>query len=285
MRPASAVRLCCAFLVFMAGAQLSLATSITSTSGNVIYVDSAGNVNPNLLGNYVSLNVTNTGAAINDAWVTAGNFTGNVISLGLNENGRYHIGPLASGATRAVFFYLDVNCNNVPGFQPGKCSDSTPESYTVSLFSGDPSVGSSILLAAQIFSLTVLDTTAASANKVTSVVTTSSTALGTIVTVTTTGNTGTIDATNDIFYYSPATYFDWPASNFRLQNISITFALNGVTTTNQLLVPNTNLPASASDYTMVANYLVQAPKATTTAVSPVAFIGSGTQIKHTDTSK
>ncbi len=165
--------------LLLAGEQLCGAQSITSTSGSVIYVDSAGNVTPNLFGNYVSFNVTNTGASISDAWVTAGGFTGNVVGLGSAENGRYHIGPLASGATRAVFFYLEVTCTNVPGFQAGKCSDATPQSYTVKLFSGDPLVGSSTVLASQVFSETVLDTTAASANKVTSIITTSSTALGT----------------------------------------------------------------------------------------------------------
>src|SRR6185437_11534323 len=100
---------------------------------------------------------------------------------------------------------------------------------------------------------------------------------------TTTGNTGTIGS-NNIFYYSPATYFDWQATSFRLFSTSITFASGG-SVTNQLLVPNSALPTAASDYTEVATYLVQGSTSVPTPVSPVAFIGSGTQIKHTDTSK
>lgn len=244
-----------------------------------MYVDSSGNVSPNLVGNYVSYNVTNdTGSPIADAWVTIGSFSGGFVSLGTNENGIYHVGPMASGATRTVFFYLDVNCSS---FQAGKCNVTTAQSFVVSLYSGPPT---SNLLGSQAFSVTVFDTTAASANKVTSIVASSNNpVLGAIVTVTTTGNTGTIGS-NDIFYYSPATYFDWPASSFRLYSTSITFASGG-TVTNQLLAPTSALPPSASDYTEVATYLVQGSTSVPTPVSPVAFIGSGTQIKHTDTSK
>ena len=265
--------------LLIVSAPVCSALSITSTSGNVMYVDSAGNVNPNLFGNYVSYNVTNdTGAAIADAWVTIGNFSGGFVSLGINENGIYHVGALAAGASRTVFFYLDVNCSS---FQAGKCNVATPQSFTVSLYSGPPTTN---LLGSQAFSVTVVDTTAALANKVTSVVASSNNpVLGAIVTVTTTGNTGTIGS-NNIFYYSPATYFDWRATSFRLFSTSITFASGG-SVTNQLLVPTSAIPTAASDYTEVATYLVQGSTSVPTPVSPVAFIGSGTQIKHTDTSK
>src|SRR6266481_6060288 len=265
--------------LLLASIQVCSATSITSTSGSVIYVDSAGNVTPNLFGNYVSYNITNdTGAPIADAWATIGNFAGGFLSLGGNENGLYHLGAMAAGATRTVFFYVDVDCSS---FQAGKCNIATPQTFVVGLYSGPPA---SNLLGSQSVSVTVQDSTAASANKVTSVVTSSNNpALGAIVTVTTTGNTGVISSAN-IFYYSPATYFDWPAGSFRLYSTSITFAIGG-SASNQLLVPNAVLPPSASDYTMVATYLVQGPTSTPTAVSPVAFIDSGTQIKHTDTGK
>src|SRR5215831_1522574 len=216
--------------------QICSATSITTTSGNVIYVDSAGNVNPNLLGNYVSYNVTNdTGAPIADAWVTIGNFNGGFVSLGVNENGIYHVGQLAAGATRTVFFYLDVDCST---FQAGKCNVNTAQRFVVSLYSGPPT---SNLLGSQAFSVTVLDTTAALANKVTSVVASSNNpVLGAIVTVTTTGNTGTIGS-NNIFYYSPATYFDWQATSFRLYSTSISFS-GGATVTNQPRGPPPPIP-------------------------------------------
>src|ERR1051325_6614314 len=100
-------------LLIVSAPACSAAASITSTSGNVIYVDSASTVTPNLLGNYVSFNITNTGSSIADAWATIGNFSGGFVSLGVNENGIYHIGPLAAGATRTVFFYVNVDCSTV----------------------------------------------------------------------------------------------------------------------------------------------------------------------------
>src|SRR5258708_10239619 len=183
---------------------------------------------------------------------------------------------MATGATQTVFFYVAVDCSSL---QAGKCNIATAQSFSVNLYSGPPS---SNLLGSQSFSVTVVDTTAASANKVTSVVTTSNNpTLGAVVTVTTSGNTGTISSSN-IFYYSPATYFDWPASSFRLYSTSISFTTGG-SAANQLLVPTSALPSSASDYTMVATYLVRGTTSTPTAVSPVAFIGSETKITHADT--
>jgi len=267
-------------LLFAVSAQICRATSITSSWGNVIYLDTAGNVSPNLLANYVSYNVTNdTGAAITDAWVTLGNFTGGFVSLAPLENGVVHLGPMAAGATRTVYFYLTVDCSS---FQSGKCNISTAQNFTVSLYSGPPATN---LLGAQTFSVTIQDTTAALANKVNTVVASStSPILGSIITLTITGNTGTIGSAN-VFYHSPATFITWPASSFRLYSMSITFSGgNTGTYTNQLLVPTSAFPSSsATDYSIVATLLVAGSISTPTTVSPVSFISSGTQIKHTDT--
>jgi len=267
-------------LLLIVSVQICRATSITSTWGSVIYLDTAGNVSPNLLANYVSYNVTNdTGAAITDAWVTLGNFTGGFVSLAPLENGIVHLGPMAAGATRTVYFYLTVDCSS---FQSGKCNISTAQNFTVNLYSGPPATN---LLGAQTFSVTVQDTTAALANKVNTVVASStSPILGSIITLTITGNTGTIGSAN-VFYHSPATFITWPASSFRLYSMSITFSGGNIGTyTNQLLVPTSAFPSSsATDYTIVATLLVVGSISTPTTVSPVSFISSGTQIKHTDT--
>ncbi len=204
------------FLLFAVSAQICRATSITSSWGNVIYLDTAGNVSPNLLANYVSYNVTNdTGAAITDAWVTLGNFTGGFVSLAPLENGVVHLGPMAAGATRTVYFYLTVDCSS---FQSGKCNISTAQNFTVSLYSGPPATN---LLGAQTFSVTVQDTTAALANKVNTVVASStSPILGSIITLTITGNTGKFPALQHEhhiqrwqyrYLYKPT-----PGTNFRI---------------------------------------------------------------------
>jgi Bacterial Ig-like domain (group 3)/FG-GAP-like repeat/Domain of unknown function DUF11 len=263
------------------GIQSPAVASVTSTSGNVIYVDTSSNVQPNLLGNYVSYNVTNdTGSPIADAWVTIGSFTGSYVSLAPNETGVTHLGTMAAGATRTVFFYLNVDCSS---FSAGQCNVSTLQPFTVRLYSGRPTAN---LLSSQSFSVTVQETIAAQANKVTTVVTSSnSPTLGALITVTVTGNTGQIGS-GKLFYASPETYFDFPANSFRLYSTSVTFSGgNTGTYTDQLLVPSSAFTStSATDYTFVATYLVVGPTSALTAVSPVAFISSGNATKHTGTS-
>ena len=260
---------------------LTASASITSTSGNILYVDTSSNVSPSLLGNYVSYTVTNdTGSDIADAWVTASSFTGSYVSLGVNEPGKVHVGPLANGSSATVFFYLNVDCSS---FSAGHCKVATAQPFSINLYSGPPSAN---LISSQAFSVTVQETTAAQANKVTTVVTSSNDPiLGAIITVTVTGSTGTIGSAN-IFYASPQTTFDFPANAFRLHSTSVTFSGgNSGTYANQLLIPTSAFSSSSNtDYTFVSTYQVGGMTATSTAVSPVAFISSGTQIKHTDTS-
>ncbi len=268
-------------LVLIFIAQLGFG-SIASTSGNVLFVDSSGNVSPNLLGNYVSLKVTNgTGSSIADAWVKVDSFTGSYVSLGVNETGLVHIGTMSAGASRTIFIYLNVNCSS---FSAGQCDVVTSQPFTAHLYSGPPSLGSQI--ESQAFSVTVQETTAAQANKVTTVVTsTTDPILGSMVTVTVSGNTGTIGSAKS-FYASPETFYDFPANVFKLYTTSIIFSgSNTGTYTDQLLIPTSAFSStSATDYSFSSTYLVNGVSAVTTPISPVAFISSGTQIKHTDTS-
>ncbi|HXS78019.1 MAG TPA: FG-GAP-like repeat-containing protein [Terracidiphilus sp.] len=260
---------------------LAASASITSTSGKVLYVDSSSNVSPGLLGNYVGYTVTNdSGSDIADAWVTAGSFTGSYVSLGLHEPGRVHVGPLANGASATIFFYLNVDCSS---FSAGACNVTTAQPFSVNLYSGPPTAN---LVASQAFSVTVQETTKALANKVTTVTTSSNDPiLGSIITVTVTGSTGTIGSAK-LFYASPQTTFDFSADVFRLYSTSVTFSgANTGTYSDQLLIPTAAFSSTAdTSYVFVSTYLVGGMTAVSTPVSPVAFISSGTQIKHTDTS-
>ena len=77
-----------------------------------------------------------------------------------------------------------------------------PQNFSVRLYAGPPSAN---LLQSQAFSVTVEETTAAQANKVTTVVTsTNDPILGSLITVTVTASTGTIGAAKT-FYASPQT--------------------------------------------------------------------------------
>ena len=255
--------------------------SIGTTSGSVLYVDSSNNVNPKLQGDYVSFNVTNdTGSVIADAWVTIGSFTGGFVSLAPNENGIAHLGAMTAGAVKPVFFYLQVDCSS---FSAGQCNVAAAQGFTVRLYSGPPTTNQ---LQSQSFSVTVADTISSSNNTVSTVVISStSPTLGSIITVTVTGATGTIGAAK-IFYASPETTIDFPATSFRLVATSVTFSgANTGTFANQLLVPTSAFSSTATtNYSFVATYLVVGSTTTSTPVSPVAFISSGAQVKHTNTS-
>src|SRR5204862_372251 len=83
-------------------------------------------------------------------------------------------------------------------------------------------------------------------------------------------------------YETPQAYVNFPADVFRLYSTSITFSgANTGTYSNLLLIPPSAFSSTASTaYSFVATYLIVGMKATTTAVSPVAFISSVAQLKH-----
>ena len=187
---------------------------------------------------------------------------------------------MSAGATKPIYFYLQVDCSS---FGAGQCNVAAAQGFTVTLFSGPPATN---LLQSQAFSLTVSDTISSSNNTVSTVVVSStSPTLGSIITVTVTGATGTIGAAR-IFYASPETTVSFPATSFRLVDTSVTFSgANAGTFANQLLIPSSAFSSTATtNYSFTATYLVVGTTATTTPVSPVAFISSGAQVKHTNTS-
>ena len=248
--------------------------------GSVVYVESSSNVQPNLLGNYASFNVTNTsGSTISDAWVTIGGFTGSYVSLAPNEPADRAFGNDGRGSDQGRLFLfagklLVLQCGSMQcehgatihgGFIFGPAVFK-PGHFTSFLGHRSRAI-------------------AAQSNTVNTVVTSSNDPdLGMLLTVTVTGSTGTIGSAK-VFYETPEAYADFPANVFRLYSTSVTFSGGNTEHTNRLLIPSSAFTSTSSTaYSFVATYLVVGMKATTTAVSPVAFISSGNQIKHTDTS-
>ncbi len=230
-----------------------------------MYLDLASS--PQLTGMYEGIQITNTsGSNYSDLWAQAQNFSGPEISLAPNENGIYHIGPLASGATTWAWFYL-----NAAG------STSTAETHNIDLYDTIPSLAPSPLCA-QTFSLTASTDIAASANKVTSVVSgPTPPEIGGVLTITYSGATGTIGAAN-IFATTPATFANWPADVFRLKDVNMT--INGVTFDHS----SYTTAETGGNYSVTATFVSDGSTTAPTSVSPVSHISSGTQVKHTDTS-
>jgi hypothetical protein len=103
-----------------------------------------------------------------------------------------------------------------------------------------------------------------------------------------TGQTGTIGAAK-VLDFTPASYSSWRADALQLTGTTITLSQiggsgNTGTFTDTLLIPPSSLPSTANTgYTAVYTFRVVRTTTTFIPVSPVAYISSGAQVKHTDT--
>ncbi|HMJ05953.1 MAG TPA: carboxypeptidase regulatory-like domain-containing protein, partial [Chthoniobacterales bacterium] len=247
--------------------------SMTRTSSPVFYTD-LGN-SPALNSMYVSYPITNTGGTnYASVYVTASNFTGGVVSLATNENGLINLGPLAPGQTKTAFFYLTASSLTAAA-----------QTHTITVRDAPPGIGSTLLT--QNFSFTsVADTISANANKVTTTVYgPDPPAIGGIVTVTVMGHTGTIGS-GLVGSFTPASFASWRADAYQLISTTITLSGGNTGVYNDILLlpPAAFASTSDTDYTSVFRFRAVGTTAASTPVSPVGYISSGAQTKHTTTS-
>lgn len=222
-----------------------------------------------LTGAYVGYKITNlSGANYADLWIKLEGFTGGVINLAANEDGIFHVGPLATNASTMVYFYLNATSTTT-----------VAQTHTVSLYNTKPTLATAVC--GDSFSLlTSEDTIAAASNKVSTVVTgPTPNALGGQIIQTVTGATGTIGAAG-IFAFTPASVASWPANAYQLVKTEIKLG-TATPITDTLYLSGLN---GSLDYIITYTYVVTGIASSPTSVSPVGYISSGTQIKHTDTS-
>lgn len=263
-------------------------TTITRTSSPVFYNDLTPPAHATALtSNYVSYQITNNdGVDYADLWVSVGDFRSAsgpvVVKPGANSPTQIGLGSLANGQTKTAFFYLGSNADAITATQ----------THTVSVFSGTPVSGSKI--ANQDFSFVqtpngngvddaVQNTIQANANKVNSIsLSSTSVNVGATFTVTVQGETGTIGA-GKVLAFTPASYSNWRADLYQLTSTSIVFSGgNSGTYNNTLAIPSGSLTSTANtNYT--ATYTFKAIGATNPGVnfSPIAYISSGQNVKHT----
>ena len=247
--------------------QLASAIIITRASSPILYMDAGAS--PALQGMYVAYQINNNnGVNYPDLWVRIDSFGGGVILLAPNEDGLVHLGSLAPGQTKTAFFYLQASSVTA-----------TPQTHTIRVY---PNRFGSSQLASANFSMTSEDTIQANANKVVTVVTGPNPAeLGGIVVMTVSGDTGTIGQ-GGVLSYSPAAYLNWRADAYELisTRVTLTGGNNGMLI-DQLYA----IAASSGDTAYEAVYTFRAVNTTVapTVVSPIAFISSGNNVKHTTT--
>lgn len=269
---------------------------IDPSHGKIFYIDSG--ISPKLDASYLAYRVTNTagGAARTNIWVSVSNFTSSsgstsVVSLVNTADQYQEIPSLGVGATQTAFFLVKASAASAVG-----------QKHLVRIYDRRPDLtGASVLYNCTFTFQSVQETIKAAANKVdtvTSAVSPTTPALGGKVTITVTGQTGTIGSGTsspdlDVFWATPAGYSTWPTRSLRLESTEVKFFSNsarttqiGSTFTNQLLVKNaTGTPNySSSYYRGIYTFRIIGVGPSSVGPSPIAQIASGTQIKHTDTS-
>ncbi|MFM8311569.1 MAG: hypothetical protein ACKOAZ_06680 [Ilumatobacteraceae bacterium] len=231
-----------------------------------------------LLAQYAGYSIDASGTESIGYWIELSSFTGGVVSLNDGEPGAQSIRSLAGGDTATHYFLLEATGETL-----------VDQSHTVRIYDAPPAYGS--VVCALTFTYTqVVDTIAARANKVTSVSTDSSAeaTIGDEVTVTVTGQTGTLGAgpSYDLgaLNYTPTALASFPAESWRLVSTELDISPDGSsaveTFTDQLRLADS---ASGPNRNYTARYTFRAvgPAASTALVVPIQYIASGTQIKHT----
>ena len=241
------------------------AVTITRTSASEFYID----VGDNLYCQYVSYAIENTGPdSYEEVWVELSNFTGSSVAVADTETGMVNLGTLEVGESKTAFIYLQAAVETA-----------VTQSHVVTVYDGPPHTGSPV--GSEVFTLSqVLHTITSNANKVNTVVTgPTPPELGGLVTITVTGQTGTIGHPPQMAF-TAACYPDWPADEYELLATDVTLSGGNVAHfTDQLFY----VPANPENTQYVAVYILRAvaTSETPTAVSPIVQIRSGTQIKHT----
>lgn len=264
------------------------AFTFTSTSSPVFFTHSGSNPKCS----YRSFNVTST-TDVADAWGRIENLTSS-LAIGSgngNDDGLFHFGSFVAGQTRAAYFYI---CSTYTGG-----ASVTGQGFDLRVYDRNPTLSGPVQLGTTTSSFTINDNVIeAAANKVTVIFSGPNPAtLGGLMTMTVEGDTGTMgckNVTGDLctgtsaggpMAFTPASFTDWRSDAYELvgNNITLSGSANAGSYDNTLYISSL---ATSSDTHYVATYYFRAVTTTsvTTTLSPIGYISSGTQIKHTNIS-
>ncbi len=248
------------------------AFTITRTSAPTHYIDK--DISPAPVGMYAAYRIVSD-TDITDAWVRIENFSSASLGLGTYETGVVHLGSMTADMPMMAYFYLTGT------------ETATAQTHDIKVYDRLPTApGALPALATQNFTVTAVeDTIQANPNVVTALVSgPTPPTLGGVMTITVTGDTGTIGnapGSNGPLVFTPAAFSEWPANAYQLYSATVTFSGGNTGTYYDTLyfsgLPNASTTSYVAVYTFRAITVTTAP----TAVSPVAYLASGTQMKHT----
>lgn len=275
-------KICLLFLLILLGLANTSHAAFTinqkwfNASTPTFFIDD--DVTPNNNANYAAYQITST-VDVNDVWVKVDTFTNTAdISLTSGENGIVHLGKLTAGTPKTAYFHLMS-----PRTSSGtRGTIAISNSHTLRIYDSNPSLPGSMELTNQVFTLSSIeDTISASSNKVTSVtVTPSNPVLGGTVTITVTGETGTVTDTSPLVF-SPASDSNWPADKFKIQSSTITSISGSSVPTLVDQLYGTTTGTANTTYTATYIFFVNGTTSTNTTATPNANITSGGNMKHT----
>lgn len=228
----------------------------------------------------------NTGAALNDVWVRLENLSGGILSLATNEDGLTHVGPMAAGATKQVYFYLKHD-STLTG------DSTTEQTHRVVLYPSNPTPGGVTSTCNSSFSYKTDDTLAAAANKLgwdasapsanLAAVSISPTepVVGGELTMIIRGLTGQMGG-EGLISISPAVLPGWRSDVFELQSVDVDLFDDN---TGALVNEFTSFYAIGKTadpyyYEATFKFKVKGTTASSTTILPSAYISSGNETKH-----
>lgn len=259
--------------------------TVSSGHGTVFYIDTGQG--QKIDAGYIGY-VVQSANARDDLWVEVTDFTGGVVSLANPGAGTQPLGSITSGGSDTAFFMIKASG-----------ATTTAQSHIVNVYGQKPSIGNPKPLYSCGYSFVqVAETIKAAANKLESITSTTTARIGSTMTITVRGDTGTIGQGNNIdgrmIWVTPAARSDWPTDALRLESTSISFFSNANRAANSLLsthpdtlrVNTASVPALAGTnrqyYTATYTFRVIGSAANIAPIIPIAMISSGTQVKHTD---
>ena len=247
--------------------------------------------------NYVAYKITNnSGSLKTNLWVQLSGFETGVEKPVSAQDTLQQIASLANGASATRYFLLKATS-----------IANAPQRHDVRVFQGTPEDANSSQVGSCFTNISwVQRSIAANANKVTFIdVDASTPKIGETLTITVNGAPGTVGSGTaspedlSVMAISPAAYSRWPTHALRLESMSFKIlnaknstgcvgnngwaATGKVATYNETLIVRSFDTCVSNKSTYVATYTFRVIGITTTnpAITPVASISSGTQIKYT----